>query len=431
MIIRPPFAAVAALAGLLACTGTVQATTLTGFASLPAHTFSKGPTSAQFVTPANGALLPLVRKQPVQGFSTVLAGPTADTFYAMPDNGFGAKTNSQDALLRTYAVRPDFRTFDGSTVQGTGIITAARIKDGGTLGSTFGSGSFLKLRDPEGLIGFPIVADGEFYPYSGTGPGSADIPVAKTIRSERLLTGADLDIESRRTDANGNLWFGDEFGPFLLKTDKNGRVLRSVIPMPGVQSPQNPFLGSATPTLNPSNGFEGLAINNAGDTLYTMLEGSVVGDAPGSLRINAFDIATESYTGAQWLYKLDPQGTNIGEFTTVNDTQFIVIERNGTQEPRFKRLYLIDLAHVDAEGYVQKTEIADLMHIADPNDLNADGNNTLFTFPFVTIESVLVLDAQTLLVVNDNNYPGSSRVAGVPDPTEFIKIQLDQPLPLR
>jgi hypothetical protein len=400
MIIRPPFAAVAALAGLLACTGTVQATTLTGFASLPAHTFSKGPTSAQFVTPANGALLPLVRKQPVQGFSTVLAGPTADTFYAMPDNGFGAKTNSQDALLRTYAVRPDFRTFDGSTVQGTGIITAARIKDGGTLGSTFGS-------------------------------GSADIPVAKTIRSERLLTGADLDIESRRTDANGNLWFGDEFGPFLLKTDKNGRVLRSVIPMPGVQSPQNPFLGSATPTLNPSNGFEGLAINNAGDTLYTMLEGSVVGDAPGSLRINAFDIATESYTGAQWLYKLDPQGTNIGELTTVNDTQFIVIERNGTQEPRFKRLYLIDLAHVDAEGYVQKTEIADLMHIADPNDLNADGNNTLFTFPFVTIESVLVLDAQTLLVVNDNNYPGSSRVAGVPDPTEFIKIQLDQPLPLR
>jgi hypothetical protein len=428
MTVQSRFTAVG-IAALLASAGAAQATTLTGFASMPADTFAKGPTSGQFVTPANGATLPLVRKQPVQGFSTLLTGPTADTFYAMTDNGFGAKTNSADALLRAYAVRPDFRSFDGSMVQGSGIVSAARVKDGGTLGSTFGSGSFTKLRDPDGLIGFPLVADGEFYPYAGTGPGSADIPVAKTIRAERLLTGGDLDIESLRRDPDGNLWFGDEFGPFLVKTDKNGRVLRSAIPMPGVQSPQNPFLGSATPTLNPSNGFEGLAINNAGDTLYTMLEGTVVGDVPGSLRINAFDIASESYTGAQWLYKLDPLGTNIGELTAVNDTQFIVIERNGTQEPRFKRLYLIDLAHVDAEGYVQKTEIADLMNIADPNDLNADGSH-LFTFPFVTIESVLVLDAHTLLVVNDNNYPGSSRVAGVPDPTEFIRIQLDQPLPL-
>lgn len=429
MTIHQPRLGAAGIAALLACAGAVQATTLTGFASMPADTFSKGPTSAQFVAPVNGAVLPLVRQQPVQGFSTVLAGPTADTFYAMPDNGFGAKTNSPDALLRAYAVRPDFRFWDGAAVQGSAIVSAARIKDGGTLGSVFGSGSFIKLRDPDSLIGFPLVADGEFYPYAGTGPGSADLPVAKTIRAERLLTGGDLDIESLRRDHNGNLWFGDEFGPFLVKTDPTGRVLRSVIPLPGVQSPQNPFLGSATPTLNPSNGFEGLAINAAGDTLYTMLEGTVVGDAPGSLRINAFDIASESYTGAQWLYKLDAQGTNIGELTTVNDTQFIVIERNGTQEPRFKRLFLIDLAHVDAEGYVQKTEIADLMNIADPNDLNADGN-TLFTFPFVTIESVLVLDAQTLLVVNDNNYPGSSRVAGVPDPTEFIRIRLDQVLPL-
>ena len=45
------------------------------------------------------------------------------------------------------------------------------------------------------------------------------------------------------------------------------------------------------------------------------------------------------------------------------------------------------------------------MNVADPNDLNGDGSNS-FTFPYVTIESVLILDANTLLVINDNNYPG-------------------------
>ncbi len=28
----------------------------------------------------------------------------------MPDNGFGAKTNSADFLLRAYTIEPDYRT---------------------------------------------------------------------------------------------------------------------------------------------------------------------------------------------------------------------------------------------------------------------------------------------------------------------------------
>jgi glycerophosphoryl diester phosphodiesterase len=52
----------------------------------------------------------------------------------------------------------------------------------------------------------------------------------------------------------------------------------------------------------------------------------------------------------------------------------------------------------------------------------------VFTFPFVTIESVIPLDARTLGVLNDNNYPFSSgRTPGQPDDDEFIG--LDEPLP--
>jgi len=47
----------------------------------------------------------------------------------------------------------------------------------------------------------------------------------------------------------------------------------------------------------------------------------------------------------------------------------------------------------------------------------------------VTIEDVLILDANTLLVINDNNYPGGGgRGTGIADNNEFLRISLDQPL---
>jgi hypothetical protein len=422
--LRPALLAVASVLALSAHAGGE----LVGFASLSADTFAPGPTSGQFASSANGRTLPLLNKQPVQGFSGVLPGPVAGTYKVMPDNGFGTKANSPDALLRLYTVRPDFRTWNGSALAGTGTVAAADRDTGAAL-RQFSARSFITLADPNHKLGFKLVADGAVYPYAGSGAGSADIAVAPSIRAQRLLTGADLDIESVRTDKRGRLWFGDEFGPFLVQTNAKGQVLSAEVSMPGVMSADNPYLGTGTATLGRSRGFEGMAINAAGTKLFTLLEGTVTGDPAGSLRINVFDIQKKAYTGQQWRYKLDAQGTNIGDMTAVNDHQFLVIERNGTEAVRFKKIFLIDLNSVDADGFVSKTEVVDLMNLADPHDLNQDGK-AVFTFPFVTIEDVLVVDANTLLVLNDNNYPGSSRDAGVPDPNEFLLIRLDSPLPL-
>jgi hypothetical protein len=57
---------------------------------------------------------------------------------------------------------------------------------------------------------------------------------------ERYLTGGDFDVESFRIDRHGTLWFGDEFGPFLLHTDLTGKVLEPPIPLPGVRSRDYP-----------------------------------------------------------------------------------------------------------------------------------------------------------------------------------------------
>ena len=79
--------------------GAAHAQTLEAFASLPADTFAPGPTSGRFITPANGRVPPFVGKQPVQGVSSVLQASGGD-YWVMSDNGFGAKNNSPDYVLR-------------------------------------------------------------------------------------------------------------------------------------------------------------------------------------------------------------------------------------------------------------------------------------------------------------------------------------------
>jgi hypothetical protein len=65
-----------------------------GWAIWPANTFSVGPTSGRFAGTGNGGNpLPLLNRQPVQGFSAVLNGPTSGSYVVMPDNGFATQGN--------------------------------------------------------------------------------------------------------------------------------------------------------------------------------------------------------------------------------------------------------------------------------------------------------------------------------------------------
>lgn len=430
-------ALVVACCAALAVTGAESAELLER-AVLPAGSFAPGPTSGQFATGANGVTTPFIERQPVQGFSAVLRGPARGTYLVMSDNGFGAKANSPDALLRVYAVRPDFET---GTVVPVNRFTGDDLPE-------FSAQSFITLRDPLRRISFPLVADRTVYPVTPVGGG--EIPVDASIRAGRLLTGSDFDIESVRRAPDGTLWFGDEFGPYLIHTDSSGRALEAPIPLPNfrnfpstlggaevnplVQAVSNPQRTLAA-NLPDSGGFEGLALNASRTKLYALLEKAVAGDPVRErLIISEFSLHRRQYTGRTFGYLMDHAAHAIGDFTALTDREFLIIERDGGQgdagDPRFvnparfKKIFRVDLEQLDADGNLVKEEVADLLNIYDPRDVAGDGRaNTVFTFPFVTIEDLLVLDDNRLLVINDNNYPGSAgREFGVPDNDEFIVI---------
>ena len=415
-----------------------QAAELLERAVLPSATFATGPTSGQYATGSNGVVTPFIQRQPVQGFSAVLPGPVKGTYLVMSDNGFGNKANSPDALLRVDTVKPDF---DTGTVVPVNRLTGIAVP-------AFASESYITLRDPWKHVPWPIVADADVYP--GTPVGGGSIPVDPTIKAGRYLTGSDFDIESIRRAPDGTLWFGDEFGPYLIHTDAVGRVLEAPIPLPNLRnfpttlggSEVNPLVQSVSnpqrtlaANLPDSGGFEGMALNASRNKLYTLLEKAINGDPLRErLIISEFSLGARKYTGKTFAYILDHASNAIGDFTALTDRQFLIIERdNGqgdasdarfTAPARFKKIFRIDLDITDANGNLVKEEVADLMNIYDPRDVAGDGpTKTVFTFPFVTIEDVLVLDNNRLLVINDNNYPGSAgREFGVPDNNEFIVI---------
>ena len=167
--------------------------TLEGRAVLPVATYAPGPQSGAFFAgqTINGISFP-TPSQPVQGFSAVVSGRRPGEYLAMADNGFGNKANSFDFLLRAYYVTPDFKTAKG----GTGAVDVD-LDD------------FVQFRDPNSVIGFPIQRP-----------------------ADRLLTGADLDPESLQRGKDGDLWMGDEFGPWILHFDETGVLLEPPFRVP-------------------------------------------------------------------------------------------------------------------------------------------------------------------------------------------------------
>jgi hypothetical protein len=450
----------------------VSAPTLVGYTNIPRDTYVAGPSSGQFISGGDlttaistyGYTLPFSSKQPIEGISALAKGPVDGTYYIMQDNGFGSKASSPDALLHVYAIKPDW---SGSSVTPVDFSTGAAL-------SSFTSASFIRLSDPNKKLGFSVVADGTNYPGTTTSTATTGQTVAvdPLITANRLLTGADIDPESIVVDSDGSFWFGEEFGPFLIHTDATGKVLEAEIPVPNslaldsnpyVQTSNNPYLASSSSANLPSSGgFENMAVNPSHTRLYTMFEREMSADTNKQRRImNVFDIANRKFLSTYYAYKVDTgtytnaSGTAVTEYFTVNDMtaindhEFLVVEKDrGAGDARtglfvasnaarvaakIKRIYKVDLNKVDADGFLVKTLLVDLMNIADPQKLG--GTYTIdgvFTFPMESIESVRIVDKNTIMVANDNNYPGgsSSRNPSLPDNNEFILIRLPAALDL-
>lgn len=398
--------------------------TLAGHALIPAATFIAPPADApmdagmsgKFTGPARatevgtvpgdtgvmhgkrptGLSLPF-QGQPLQGLSGFAMTLAEDgSTFVLTDNGFGGKGNSPDALLFFHRMTPDFAT---------GAVAVQET---------------VFLRDPDFKVPFRIA-------YEGT--------------EGRYLTGADFDPESIQL-IDGEIWIGEEFGPYILRVALDGRVLGvyptvmgdAVLKGPDTVGISATSVAGKDWTVQRSGGYEGMALQPGSGLLWGLLEKPLLGadgQPEGSfLRALAFDPAKGEWTGAGFKFALAEGATAIGDFNFVDETRALVIERdNGEGDPSLKcaadpapdcfplpamvkRIVLIDTAQIDADGFARRIGHVDLMNIADPDGkarLDTAGVEAgRFTMPFFTIENVKQVDDTHIMVAMDNNLPYSS-----------------------
>jgi hypothetical protein len=353
-----------------------------------------GPPAGQFDGEGRRAAAPRFDAQPVQGVSSIKPGTTAGAWWALSDNGFGGKWNSSDYRLCIYLfdVRP-------------------RTEAGGD--SRNALQAVIELSDPA-----------KFFPWR----------LADENSPERLLTGFDADPESLVTMPDESFWIGDEMGPWLLHFSVDGELLAPPVELPdNVRSADHPLIitHADLPRLPHSRGLEAMDLAGDNKTLVSILEGTVAGDVPGTLRVQRYDTAAGKWLPGTLIYALDPDTTSVTDMSLVEGNRFMVIERDDLQgdAARAKRVYSIDLDRALPGKPLQKKLVIDLLAIGNARGLAVTAPGAPFRFPYLTTEAIQVLDRKHVVIVNDNNYPATGgRGALVKDATEWIWLELANPL---
>ncbi|AQQ14822.1 hypothetical protein CGLAU_04235 [Corynebacterium glaucum] len=361
-------------------------------AKLSATYLAEGPNSGKDTDPKNGQNPPY-DGQVIPGFSGVQEIGDG-TFYGLPDNGFGAKGNSSDFLLRIYTVKPTWETADNAAnpekVGGIEVL------------------NFIQLKDPNNEIQWDIVNKDD---------------------ANRPLTGADFDLESFWVAEDGTFWIGEEFGPYILHFAKDGTLLEAPYAHPSVKSPSNPTLGSETANLRNSKGFEAMASD--GRYLYPIFEGYIDDAQNKKARvISQFDMQTQQYTDKSWTYLTEDDDSLIGDAFLTKDGTLLVLERDDAlgAEAKLKKIYAVkNFGDSTPAGELKKEEHADLLRIANPgkigmvSDKGAYGVADPFSFALRSVETIIQLEDGRYLTALDNNFPGDDgRYSGKPDDTEII-----------
>jgi hypothetical protein len=156
------------------------------------------------------------------------------------------------------------------------------------------------------------------------------------------------------------------------------------------------------------------------------------------------DASTKTYSTRQWKYAFEEVGNIAADFQMLSTTTGLVIERDDmtegsevvckdeprtdcfTRPAKFKRIYKIDFAQTDADGFVKKVAFIDLTKISNPKRIAKRGpNEETFVLPHLGPEGLTVVDAHHIVVVNDNNFPYSSgRKLGQPDDNELTLLDI-------
>lgn len=286
---------------------------------------------------------------------------------------------------------------------------------------------------------------------------------AVDLKGRALGTDPDgLDSEGMVALKDGTFWISDEYGPWLVHVDANGKTLERVGPFPGKKS-----LPKVLALRRANRGMEGLAITPDEKTLVGMIQNPV--DNPDTSirktsRLNRI-VAYDPRTGAskQYAYLLESPSSVVSEIAAVTATTFIVSERDQLfpgdpkRPSKVKRIYKIDLAGATdisdpddgPNGKMVNGKTLEQLSVAELNDAGIVAVTKEMVVDLLTIpggyphdksEGLAVISDTMIAVSNDDDFgivpDGKGGIAAKRLPSEGNRvdvnriyfIRLDKPL---
>jgi hypothetical protein len=198
-----------------------------------------------------------------------------------------------------------------------------------------------------GRDGAPLV--GLIDPQASTGETLVDLDGKPLAPSDHGLDGGGMVAIP-----DGTFWVSDEYGPFIVHFDANGKELERLSPFDGAGLPKELSLRS------PNQGMEGLTITPDGSTLVGIMQSAL--QTPGLVgparsvpitRIVTINLANRGDVH-EYVYPLaNPQQTKVGvsEIAAISNTSFLIDEHDGEPQPEGnKKIYVADISGASDVG---------------------------------------------------------------------------------
>lgn len=293
----------------------------------------------------------------------------------------------------------------------TPTIMQVRIKDGKAIAS-----HSIRIHDEHGAInGLPLPV--------GTIGSTSEIALDDHLKPITTQSNRGLDTEGIVPDGQNGFWLCDEYGPFLIHVDLEGKILAKY--GPNASENEKSIVGGLPNILKwrqPNRGFEGLARLPSGKIIAAVQSTLDVDHKTAKkasfTRLVSFDPSTGKT--AMYAYPLDlsdykkSNDAKIGDLVAINEQRLLIIEQGKDSHKKMQnRIYMIDLSTAtdltDKQFENKALEYAPSLDDLKPLGIIPVGKSLVLDlkangWDVQKAEGLTIVDATTLAVASDNDF---------------------------
>lgn len=229
-----------------------------------------------------------------------------------------------------------------------------------------------------------------------------------------------LDSEAIVKDSAGHLWTCDEYGPFIVKMDINGSILKKYSPsveLPAILAQRQANRGCEGLTITPNGNIYALiqsTLDVDGKTKAKALFTRIVELNPTTGETKMFGYPIEAADYNTDVNKPKNNKAKLGDIVALNNTQFLVIEQGEFADSKIHNyIYLLDLANA-TDLSAKKVDNKELEYVTKLRDLTAanivlGSKKRLFDLKDYgwlaeKAEGLALIDSKTIAIINDNDF---------------------------